>query len=196
MPEERFPTLEEFWQRAERRGLEPDLLEALRERTHREERGVRRLPAGTTVAVMSRLLPGTIPPEALAAFVDEHYDQQLGVANETVGVMPREELVPAGFGVIDAAAQARHGRAFADVSDEQQDQILLQAESGELEGERFDSSTWFEMVRFLALLGLGSDPRGMVFMGFPGPSYRTGHLWLDEGAVASRAARRKGYLTL
>jgi len=35
-----------------------------------------------------------------------------------------------------------------------------------------------------------------VFMGYPGPSYKPGHVWLDEGEVAARAARRKGYLRL
>jgi hypothetical protein len=45
-------------------------------------------------------------------------------------------------------------------------------------------------------LAYGSDPRGMVEMGFPGPSYQSGHLWLDEGEVAARAARRRGYRVL
>jgi hypothetical protein len=36
----------------------------------------------------------------------------------------------------------------------------------------------------------------MVEMGFPGPSYRTGHVWLDEGEVAARAQRRRGYRVL
>ncbi len=189
--------MEEFWERLERRGVEPDLAERLRERTRREAREVWRLPAATTVAVMERLLPGTIPPQALAAFVDEYFDQQVGVANETVGVLPREELVPLGFARLDEVARQHHGRPFVDVDGEIQDALLSEAEQGQLEGdEGFDSSTWFEFVRFLALLGLGSDPRGMVFMGYPGPSYRPGHLWLDEGEVAARVARRRGYLTL
>lgn len=197
MPEPRFPTMEEFWRRLERRRLEPDLQQQLRQRGHRERQGVQRLPAHVTVAVMARLVPATAPPHALAAFVDEYFDQQVGLANETVGVLPRQQLIPLGFATLDDTARQRHGQPFADLADEEQDQLLSQAEQGELPGEEgFDSSTWFELVRFLALLGLGSDPRGMVFMGYPGPSYQPGHLWLDEGEVAARAARRRGYWTL
>jgi hypothetical protein len=48
-------------------------------------------------------------------------------------------------------------------------------------------------VRDLLLLAYGSDPRGMVEMGFPGPSYETGHVWLGEAEVARRAARAPGH---
>lgn len=156
-----------------------------------------RLPEAVTVAVMARLLPGTVPPEALAAFVDEHFDRQLGVANETVGLLTRDALIPLGFSLLDERAVGQHGRGFADLPAEQQDELLTAAEAGAVEGpDGFDSSMWFQLVRFVTLLGLGTDPRGMVVMGFPGPSYQPGHVWLDEGEVAARAARRPGYLQL
>ncbi len=197
MPEGRYPTLEEFWERLDTRGVEPDLRDQLRERARREERGVHRLPPATTVAVMARLLPGSVPPEAMAAFVDEFFDRQLGRCNETAGLLPRDQLIPLGFSVLDDAAAGRHGARFAELAAEQQDALVAAAERGEITGpEGFDSSMWFQLVRNLALLALGSDPRGMVVMGYPGPSYRPGHLWLDEGEVAARAARRRGYLQL
>lgn len=75
--------------------------------------------------------------------------------------------------------------------------MLTRAEQGDLSGPSgFDSATWFKRTRGLLFLGYGSDPRGMVEMGFPGPSYESGHVWLDEGEVAARAARRRGYLVL
>lgn len=158
---------------------------------------MRRLPEPTAVAVMGRILPGTVPPEALAAFVDEHFDQQLGRCNETEGLLPRDQLIPLGFSVLDDAARSRHGGPFAALSDDQRDELLSAAEQGELTGpEGFESSMWFELVRNLALLALGSDPRGMVMMGYPGPSYRSGHVWLDQDGVAARVARRRGYLQL
>jgi hypothetical protein len=123
MAEERFPTLEEFWQRLEKRRVEPDLREQLRERIRREQRGVQRLPAATTIAFVARLLPGTIPPEALAAFVDEHFADRLGVANETVGVLPRDQLIPLGFATVDEAAVQRNGQPFADLPGELQDEV-------------------------------------------------------------------------
>jgi hypothetical protein len=194
---ERYPTLEEFWRRLEVRGLEPDLREELSERTSREARAVRRLPAATTVAVMARLLPGTVPAEALAVFVDEHFDQQLGRADDRDGLLPRAELIPLGLRLLDEVAEAEHGGQFTGLNESEQDKLLGRAERGEINApDRFDWSVWFRRLRALALLGFGSDPRGMVFMGFPGPSYRTGHVWLDEGEVAARVARRRGYLWL
>lgn len=197
MPEPRYPTLDELWRRLDARHVEDDLRAELRRRATQEDAGVSRLPAATTVAVMARLLPGTIPPEALASFVDRVFDRQLGRADDKAGLLPRERLIPVGFDVLDRTATTEQDRPFADLDAAAQDDLLGRAEKGELQGpEGFDSATWFTRTRALALLGLGSDPRGMVFMGYPGPSYRPGHVWLDEGEVEARARRRPGYLTL
>ncbi len=195
MPE--FPrlTLDEFWERLELRGLEPDLQDKLRRRLDRERGRVDRLgDEDDVIAVAARLLPAAVPPRALAVFLDEHFDRQLGRGDESVGLMPRQELLPAGFRALRDAAMERHGGPFAELSEAQQDDVLSQAERGEIPGpEGFDSAQWFKRVLQLLLLGLGSDPRGMVQMGFPGPSYRPGHLWLDRREVVARAQRKRGY---
>jgi hypothetical protein len=73
----------------------------------------------------------------------------------------------------------------------------MRAEQGELPGPQgFSSQLWFSRVRDLALLGFGADPRGMVQMGYPGPSYKPGHVWLGNDEVAARAARKRGYMEL
>jgi hypothetical protein len=196
--EPQYPTLEEFWERASRRGLEPDLVERLRGRLDREQRPVVRIgDEQTVVAVADRLLPGAVPAKALAAFLDEHFDQQLGRGDERVGVLPTPELLPAGFRALDDAARSRHGRPFSQLGSEEQDSLLQAAERGEIQdGDDFDSSVWFKRVLQLLLLGYGSDPRGMIEMGFPGPSYQPGHVWLDRREVKARPARKRGYLTL
>ncbi len=200
MPDSRYPTLEEFWLRLEARETEPDLRDALRERMRREERGTPRLGAERGIvaaAVAARLLPGAVPPEALAAFLDESFDRQLGRGDEQAGLMPTPELIPAGLDALEGEASARHGRPFVDLPPDEQDALLAEVERGELRGgERFDSSVWFKRIRGKLLLAFGSDPRGMVQMGFPGPSYKPGHIWLDQGEVLARAKRRRGYLTL
>jgi hypothetical protein len=153
--------------------------------------------SGTVIAVAARLLPGNVPAEALAAFLDEAFDKQLGRGDEQVGLLPREELFPAGFAVIDEESRSRHGKAFHDLSSTQQDELLTAAEKGQLDGpDGFEASAWFMRVRDLLLLAFGSDPRGMVQMGFPGPSYMPGHIWLDGGEVQARADRKPGYLIL
>jgi hypothetical protein len=201
MPDERYPTLDEFWLRLAVRGVEDDLQRALRERTRREEDGTPRLRAergAVAAAVAARVVPsGAVPPGALAAFLDWSFDRQLGRGDEAAGVMPTPELIPAGLDALDQAARERHGRGFVELDGDRQDTLLAEAERGELPGgERFDSSVWFKRTRGKLLLGYGSDPRGMVEMGFPGPSYKPGHIWLDRGEVLARARRRRGYLEL
>ena len=194
----RFPTVEEFWRRLDAREVEPDLRDALRNRAARSGGRTSRVGRHEMVAaVAARIVPGDVPPDVLAVFLDEMFDKQLGRGDDRAGVMPREELFPTGFALLETEAQERHGRAFEDLAPEQQDELLAAAERGEIHGPaRFDPAQWFKRVQQFLLLGFGSDPRGMVEMGFPGPSYRPGHIWLDEEEVAARAGRKRGYLEL
>jgi hypothetical protein len=200
MPEPRFPTLPEFWQRLDDRGAEPDLRASLEERTTRERAGTPRLGerlGAVAAAVAGRILPGEVPATALAAFFDESFDRQLGRGDEREGAMATPELLPAGLDALDREATKRHGTGFAELPGAHQDALLDEAERGELPGpDRFDSRQWFVRLREKLLLGYGSDPRGMVEMGFPGPSYETGHVWLGSGEVRARTLRRPGYRIL
>jgi hypothetical protein len=191
-------SLEEFWAGLEARGVEPDLVETLRARAARDGGPVERVgDRDLVVAVAGRLLPGAVPAGALAAFLDANFDRPLGRGDERVGGLPREELLPAGFAVLDEEARRRHGAAFTELEGPQQDELLRAAERGALSGpERFDAREWFHRVHGLLLLAYGSDPRGMVEMGFPGPSYEKGHVWLTESEVERRAAGARGYLEL
>ena len=193
---DRYPSEDEFWKRLKKRGVEDDLVSALHERTRREETGIQRVGnERTVIAVVARLLPDSIPPRSIGAFIDQVFDKQMGRGDEPSGKLPRERMIPAGFSVLDERAPSNG--VFADLSPDEQDDLLTQAERGKLPGPSgFDSAIWFKRVRDLALLALGSDPRGMVEMGFPGPSYRPGHIWLDEREIEGRAARRSGYLEL
>ncbi len=201
MPDERIgavSSLEEFWEGLEARGVEPDLIESLHARVERPATHVGRVGEERLVfAVISRLLPGSVPSGDLVAFLDANFDAQLGRGDERVGMMPRGELIPTGFRVVEDEAERRHGSAFADLSPGDQDRLLGEAEEGRISGPAgFDAAEWFQRVRDLVLLGYGSDPRGMVEMGFPGPSYAKGHVWLSQGEVAKRAERAPGYQEL
>lgn len=195
MPEGRYPNAEEFWQRLEKRETEPDLQEALRARAARLSGSVLRLGnEDTVIAFVQRLLPGSaVPPAVIAAFLDENFDRPMGRADEKAGVMPRSELCPAGFARLDELA----GGSFATLNPEAQDALLVRVEKGEVAGpERFDFSVWFKRLRDLALLAFGSDPRGMVQMGYPGPSYKPGHVWLSQSEIEARTQRKFGYMEL
>jgi hypothetical protein len=188
-------SLEEFWDGLEARGVEPDLVEALRKRAVDPPERIHRVgEASLVIAVAARLLPGAVPAEDLASFLDATFDAQLGRGDERVGLMPRGELIPGGFRVLEDEARRRHASSFADLPVADQDRLLADAEAGRFEGpRRFDSSEWFKRVRDLLLLGYGADPRGMVEMGFPGPSYEKGHVWLGVAEIARRAARAPGH---
>ena len=167
----------------------------------REESGTPRLGAArgaVAAAVARRLLPGSaVPDEALASFLDATFDRQLGRGDERAGVLPTGSLLPVGLDRIDEYAKRLYAQGFADLPESDQDALLREAERGELEaGEDFDWTVWFKRLRGKLLLGYGSDPRGMVQMGFPGPSYRSGHVWLGRGEVIGRTKRRPGYLEL
>lgn len=199
MPERpRYPTEREFWRRLEVREVEPDLRESLAARTRREEAPVGRAASEALItAVAARLVPGAVPARALAAFLDAAFDRQLGRGDEREGLLPRDRLIPAGFAALEREARRVHHRSFTEVPVAAQDELLARAEKGDLPGhEGFESGYWFKRVLQLLLLAYGSDPRGMVQMGFPGPSYRPGHIWLDEREVAARARRKRGYLEL
>ena len=198
MTADRYPTSQEFFERLEVREVEEDLKQELTSRLQRESQPVSLVGEDSTVvAVASRLLPGDVPGRALAVFVDQVFDKQLGRGDDPDGLMPRSQHTPAGFKVIDDEARKRHGAAFAALSGDQQDALLQTAEKGDLQGpEGWDCATWFKRVRQLLILGFGSDPRGMVQMGFPGPSYKPGHLWLGKSGIQARADRRKGYMEL
>lgn len=188
-------SLEEFWEGLQARGVEPDLLHTLEGRAARTARPIERVgDEALVVAVASRSVPGAVPAAVLAAFLDETFDAQLGRGDERVGVIPRGELIPVGFRVLEDEARRRHRSSFADLPVADQDGLLADAEAGRLEGpEGFDAGEWFRRVRDLLLLGYGSDPRGMVEMGFPGPSYAKGHVWLGEAEVSRRAERAPGH---
>jgi hypothetical protein len=188
-------SLEEFWEGLEARGVEADLFDTLKGRAEAAAAPIERVgDEALVIAIAGRLVPGSVPARILASFLDANFDAQLGRGDERIGVMPRGELIPAGFVVLENEARRRQGSSFIDLPDVDQDRLLTEAEAGRLEGPSgFDAGEWFRRVRDLLLLGYGSDPRGMVEMGFPGPSYAKGHVWLGEAEVARRAERAPGH---
>src|SRR5687768_4932784 len=103
--ESRYPTLEEFWRRLEIRDVEPDLRDALRARASPEAGRVERVGVeATVVTVAALLLPGDVPAQALAVFLDHMFDRPFGRADDRAGLMPREDLIPAGFALLDVEA--------------------------------------------------------------------------------------------
>src|SRR3990170_417089 len=109
-------SIEEYWDGLEARGVEPDLLEALRHRVEGDVGPIERVGDEALVtAVASRLVPGAVPGRVLAAFLDANFDAQLGRGEERVGVMARGELIPTGFRVLEDEARRQQGSSFLEL---------------------------------------------------------------------------------
>jgi len=181
-----------FWDRLDAREVEDDLRAAFRERAARTSGAVSRMGAqASLVAVVEQIFPrAAVPATVIAEFIDTNFDKQMGRGDERHGTLPRVELLPAGLVALDSEA----GAPFHSIGPERQRSLLATAEAGKLKGrEGFDSALWFARLRELAILGYASDPRGMQEMGFPGPSYRPGYLWLGYAGPDARAKQRPGY---
>ncbi|MGH9559164.1 MAG: gluconate 2-dehydrogenase subunit 3 family protein [Bryobacteraceae bacterium] len=119
----------------------------------------------TLVAFIDRLVPkDETGPSASECGAAEYIDSSLGDF-----LAPEKPAFLAGIDAMDADAKRAHGAAFADLSADQQDALLVQAEK--------NSRPFFERVRRLTLEGMFSDPhyggnqdfRGWDLIRYPGP---------------------------
>jgi gluconate 2-dehydrogenase gamma chain len=86
------------------------------------------------------------------------------------------EMFRLGFAKLDENARKLRGAAFADLTPEQQDELLAQAEQGKLDLGTLPSGTFFASLVDATMEGFFSDPihggnRGMIgwkLVGFPG----------------------------
>jgi hypothetical protein len=182
-------SIHEFWARLHARDVEPDLRATLQQRAQRAGGAVSRVGSASALnAVINCIVPGSaVPAGVIAEFVDANFDRQMGRGDERLRTLPRAELIPAGLALLEAAN-------FAAMSTGDQRDMLARAEHGGLPGpDGFDSALWFTRLRELVLLAYASDPRGMTEMGFPGPSYKPGYVWLRWGGADARAKKRPGH---
>jgi gluconate 2-dehydrogenase gamma chain len=114
--------------------------------------------------------PDANGPGAAASGVSRYINRSLSEWNQ--GDVP---LVSTGLQSLDAAAHKRHAQAFTDLTPEQQDDLLLAMEAGQLQG--FDTAqAVFNRLYRLVLEGMFSDPfyggnanyAGWDLIGYPG----------------------------
>jgi gluconate 2-dehydrogenase gamma chain len=124
-------------------------------------------------AVVNRLIPSDeLGPGAREAGVPVYLERSFA------GYLSGERSVfSEGLAGIDAAARARHHTAFAQLSPDQQDELLNSLEKNEISGFRPDSRTFFHRMRQLTLEGMFGDPwyggnrgfAGWDLIRYPGP---------------------------
>ncbi len=142
--------------------------------------------ARTVSAIFERMFPSDEgSPGAAEIGVTAYLDRSLAAAYP--GHIP---MYRTGIAALDSASHARHGRAFAGISSDEQDQLLADLERGEIQGWIVPAqSEFFELVRAHLQEGLFSDPAyggnrdklGWRTLGHPG-------IWLENTAEENLSA--------
>jgi gluconate 2-dehydrogenase gamma chain len=126
----------------------------------------------TLKAVLDRLIPSEPgSPGAREAMVWRYIDHAL-----QHDLAPARRLYTDNLPALDRYSQSRHGRAFAKLPADQQDDVLEQAEAGKAGGFKPDSAAFFATVLAHAQQGMFGDPvyggnkdfAGWDLIGFPG----------------------------
>jgi gluconate 2-dehydrogenase gamma chain len=124
-------------------------------------------------AMVSRIIPADANgPGALEAGCAAYIESALRDAYRS-----QKPGYSAGLAALDFCANARQGKAFAELNVGEQDQILTEFERNTAVGEYADSAAFFETVRRHTLEGMFGDPSyggnanfaGWDLIGYPGP---------------------------
>ena len=124
-------------------------------------------------AMVSRIIPADANgPGALEAGCAVYIESALRDAYRS-----QKPGYGAGLAALDFCANARQGKAFAELNAGEQDQILSEFERNTGAGEYADGAAFFEMVRRHILEGMFGDPSyggnanfaGWDLIGYPGP---------------------------
>jgi len=124
-------------------------------------------------AMVSRIIPADANgPGALEAGCAVYIESALRDAYRS-----QKPGYGAGLAALDFCANARQGKAFAELNVGEQDQILSEFERNTGVGEYADGAAFFEMVRRHILEGMFGDPSyggnanfaGWDLIGYPGP---------------------------
>lgn len=128
--------------------------------------------ADTLEAICARIIPSdTNGPGAREARAAHYIDRALGGA-----LKEWREAYRSGFASFDAYCRSSRGAAFINLSERDQDSVLMDVESGSATGFAGGSATFFNMVRTHTLQGTFGDPYyggnanfvGWDLIGYPG----------------------------
>ncbi len=134
----------------------------------------------TLEAMTGRIIPTDQDPGAIEANCANFIDKAL--AHEDAELLPQyREGLPA----VDRVAVERFGASFAELPPNQQDEVLIALESGEVPGwvpAAVSSDEFFETVRSHTIIGFLAEPKyggnrdyvGWQLSGYPGPRHDLG----------------------
>lgn len=151
--------------------------------------------AATMAAALERLIPQREAID-LVGFIDWAVRRPLGRGDRRAGMPDEETLFHLGLEGLDETALAMFGVHFAALDASQRDTILSTVQRGESRGaiwDRIPSPLFFASFYAKALHGYFAHPRVWRRIGFMGPAYPEGYLWMSAGEVRMRHERRAGW---
>lgn len=154
-------------------------------------------------AILNAMLDRMIPqrPEEdidLAGFIDGTMGNPLGRGDRQESLPPEEELFHRGLKGVQETAQEMFGKAFTALEGDQQDAVLTAIVEGSAKGgvwRTIPSNQFFTKLMMKALTGYCAHPLVWLRMGFPGPSYPEGYVWINQPEIQQRRKHFPGWKT-
>lgn len=152
-------------------------------------------------AMLDRLIPqeGVDPKIDLVGFLDWAIPKPLGFGHRYEGMPDEPTVFREGLKGVDETSRAMfEGKVFRELHDDEQDQVLRAVQEGRAEGgvwQSIPSVRFFTSLMNKALCGYCAHPRVWVRIGFYGPAYPEGYVWVTKREVKSRHEKRPGHLT-
>lgn len=203
MPKDSLPW-DQFRKRMERLG-EPEraVVEERLRTNYRRERY--EFFTDDEAAIMGAILDRVIPQDegegriALVAFMDWAIPIPLGYGDRNEA-LPDEPTVfrKCLAGVDEVARSLFSGRRFIELGDGGKDQVLRTIQEDRSDGDPWRTipgSVFFRKLMMKAVAGYCAHPRTWARIGFYGPAYPEGYIWVSQDETEERHEKKPGHLT-
>lgn len=200
MPDYKMPP-EEFRKRME--GFDQQAIDVIEERLRtnfsREHYDVLSVDETATLeAMLDRLIPQENGRDKidLVGFMDWAIPKPLGIGSREEGMPDEETLYHEGLRGVDETASAMHGKRFVQLSEKQKDDVLRAIQEGTTEGDvwkRIPSDAFFRQLMSKAIMPYCAHPRTWMRIGFYGPAYPEGYVWVSPHEVKMRHEDKPGH---
>ncbi len=156
--------------------------------------------AAVLEAALARMIPQREEEKIdLVGFVDSVLDMPLGRGDREHG-MPRDDiLIHKGLSGIRETAEEMFRSSFTALVKDQQEAVLKSIQEGSARGKTWDeisSQRFFIKLMMKAITGFCAHPFAWMRMGFPGPSYPEGYVWITRPGMRARSRHFPGWKTL
>ncbi|MHB0913746.1 MAG: gluconate 2-dehydrogenase subunit 3 family protein [Armatimonadota bacterium] len=141
-------------------------------------------------AMLDRLLPQDFEEKIdLVGFMDWAIPKPLGYGHRVEGTPDSARLFRDGLAGVEETVDGIYpGRHFTELADEEKDEVLRAVEQGA------SSAHFFQELMQKAVAGYCAHPRVWMRIGFYGPAYPEGYVWVSRREVEARYAENPGHL--